>query len=78
MVKNSIVLNEAEVLIMGFSFKRELPDFRNTGVLNVFNELKDFSCNLSVFDPLVDKNKVFEAHKINIYNEIPKKNLTLF
>ena len=73
MVKNSIVLNSAEVLIMGFSFKENCPDFRNTGVLSVFNELRDFSCNLTVFDPLVDKNKVFEAHKINIYNEIPKK-----
>ena len=73
MVKNSIVLNSADVLIMGFSFKENCPDFRNTGVLSVFNELRDFSCNLTVFDPLVDKNKVFEAHKINIHNEIPKK-----
>ena len=78
MVKNSIVLNSADVLIMGFSFKENCPDFRNTGVLSVVNELRDFSCNLTVFDPLVDKNKVFEAHKINIYNEIPKKSLMLF
>lgn len=58
---------------MGFSFKENCPDFRNTGVINVFNELRDFSCKLTVFDPLVDKNKVFEAHKIKIYNQMPKK-----
>ena len=73
MVKNSIVINAAEVLIMGFSFKENCPDFRNTGVLNLFNELKDFSCNLTVFDPLVDKNRVFEVHKIEVHKEIPKK-----
>ena len=73
MVKNSIVINAAEVLIMGFSFKENCPDFRNTGVLNLFNELKDFSCNLTVFDPLVDKNRVFKAHKIKVHKEIPKK-----
>ena len=73
MVKNSIVINAAEVLIMGFSFKENCPDFRNTGVLNLFNELKDFSCNLTVFDPLVDNNRVFEVHKIEVHKEIPKK-----
>jgi len=73
MVKNSIVINAAEVLIMGFSFKENCPDFRNTGVLNLFNELKDFSCNLTVFDPLVDNNRVFKVHKIEVHKEIPKK-----
>ena len=58
---------------MGFSFKENCPDFRNTGVLNLFNELKDFSCNLTVFDPLVDENRVFKVHKIKVHKEIPKK-----
>ncbi len=73
MVKKSIVLNSAKILIMGYSFKENCPDFRNTGVLNLFNELNDFTSDITVYDPLVDKDKVFDAHKIKIHSEIPNK-----
>tara|TARA_B100000242_G_C43021522_1_gene475392 strand:- start:41 stop:1405 length:1365 start_codon:yes stop_codon:yes gene_type:complete len=71
MVKRDIVINSAKILILGFSFKQNCPDFRNTGVVNVINELKDFSCDVSIYDPLVDKDKVYEVHKIKILKQIP-------
>ncbi len=71
MVKNSIVINASKILIMGFSFKQNCPDFRNTGVIHVYNELKEFGCEVTVYDPLVDKQKVYEMHKIKIIDEIP-------
>tara|TARA_Y100000589_G_scaffold131074_1_gene124789 strand:+ start:5253 stop:6605 length:1353 start_codon:yes stop_codon:yes gene_type:complete len=71
MVKKSIVINASKILIMGFSFKQNCPDFRNTGVLNVYNELKEFGCEVTVYDPLVDKQKVYDTHKIKIIDEIP-------
>ena len=37
--------------------------------------LIDFGCEVSVYDPLVDKEKVSEIHNLNIIEEIPKKNL---
>ncbi len=73
MVKKSIIINTAKVLIMGFSFKKDCPDFRNTGVINVLNELKDFSCDVSVYDPWVDKEKVYDTYKLKILEEIPIK-----
>ena len=73
MVKRSIVINSSKILIMGFSFKKNCPDFRNSGVINVLNELEDFSCEVSLFDPLVDKNKVYEIHKIKVIDKIPNE-----
>ena len=58
---------------MGFAFKSNCPDFRNTGVIKVYDEFKDFGCEVSVYDPLVDKEKVSEIHNLNIIEEIPKK-----
>ena len=71
MVKKSIVINGSKILIMGFPFKQNCPDFRNTGVINVYNELKDFGCEVSVYDPFVDKQKVYEIHKMKMIDEIP-------
>ncbi len=73
MVKNDITINGSDILIMGFSFKNNCPDFRNTGVKKVFKELHDFGCNVSVFDPWVDKDKVYELEKIRVMDEIPDK-----
>ena len=71
MVKRSIVINSSEILIMGFSFKQNCHDFRNTGVINVINELKDFACDVTIYDPLVDKEKVREIHNLKVVHEIP-------
>ena len=73
MVKNSIVINSSKILIMGFAFKKDCPDFRNTGVIKVYNELIDFGCEVSVYDPLVDKEKVSEKYNLNIMEKIPEK-----
>ena len=73
LAKRSIVINGSKILIMGFAFKKNCPDFRNTGVIKVYDELKDFGCEVSVYDPLVDKEKVSEIHNLNLIEEIPKK-----
>ena len=72
MVKNAIVINSSKILIMGFAFKKNCPDIRNTGVINVHKELIDFGCEVSIYDPLVDKEKAAEIYNLNIIEEIPK------
>ena len=71
MVKNAIVINSSKILIMGFAFKKNCPDIRNTGVINVHKELIDFGCEVSIYDPLVDKEKAAEY-----YNRAVKNHLT--
>ena len=73
MVKKSIEIFRSNILIMGFAFKENCPDIRNTGVFNVYNELIDYECNIDIYDPIVDKKEVFQEYGIEIYDEIPQK-----
>lgn len=54
MIKKSIQIEGARVLILGLAFKENCPDLRNTRVIDIFKELKDFKCRVDVYDPLVD------------------------
>ena len=47
-------------LVMGFTFKEDCPDMRNTKVTDVIEELKQYSCNVDVYDPWV--NHEMEKH----------------
>ena len=73
MVKKSIDIFRSNILIMGFAFKENCPDIRNTGVFNVYNELIDYECNIDVYDPIVDKNEVFKEYGVEILDKIPEK-----
>ena len=55
MNKNQMEVIDARVLIMGLSFKENCPDIRNTRVKDILNELRDFSCNVDIYDPIVSQ-----------------------
>ena len=64
MTKKRIQIAEANILIMGLTFKENCPDHRNTRVVDLVKEFKSFSCNVDVYDPWVNKNQVAEDYKI--------------
>ena len=64
MTKKRIQIAEANILIMGFTFKENCPDYRNTRVVDLVKEFKSFSCNVDVYDPWVNKNQVAKEYKI--------------
>ena len=64
MTKKRIQIAEANILIMGLTFKENCPDHRNTRVVDLVKEFKSFSCNVDVYDPWVNKNQVAEEYKI--------------
>ncbi len=53
MTKKRIQVEGAKVLVMGLTFKENCPDLRNTRVVDVVAELKDYNCNVDVYDPWV-------------------------
>ena len=73
MIKNSIQIIKSEILILGFSFKENCPDFRNTKVIDIIRELKDYEINLTVVDPLVDSDKVFKEYGLKVLSSVPEK-----
>jgi UDP-N-acetyl-D-galactosamine dehydrogenase len=54
---------------MGLTFKENCPDYRNTRVIDLVKEFKSFSCNVDVYDPLVNKKGVADEYKIHPINE---------
>ena len=69
MTKKRIQIAEANILIMGLTFKENCPDHRNTRVVDLVKEFKSFSCNVDVYDPWVNKNQVAEDYKIEPINK---------
>ena len=55
---------EANILIMGLTFKENCPDIRNTRVADLVAEFKNLSCNVDVYDPLVNKEEAFNEYNI--------------
>lgn len=54
MIKKRIHVEGAKVLVMGLTFKENCPDMRNTRVLDILNELKEFDISVDVYDPWVE------------------------
>lgn len=66
-VKNS------EALILGVTFKENCPDVRNTKVIDIYNELKDYGINVDIFDPLADIIEVEKEYGVAIVNKLEEK-----
>ena len=64
MLKKRIHIAEANVLIMGLTFKENCPDLRNTRVIDMVDELNQYGANIDVYDPWVDKAEA--EHEYNI------------
>ena len=64
MIRNGVIISNAKVLILGLTFKENCPDIRNSRVIDVINELKDFGCKVDVYDPWVDEDEVKHEYSI--------------
>jgi UDP-N-acetyl-D-glucosamine/UDP-N-acetyl-D-galactosamine dehydrogenase len=67
MRKNLKVLN-SKVLILGFTFKEDCPDVRNTRVIDIYDELKSFDMEVDIYDPWADVLEVKEEYGIEIFS----------
>ena len=66
MIKKRIQVANANVLIMGFAFKENCPDLRNTRVVDLVTEFEGLKCNVDVYDPWVDKGKASHEYGITL------------
>ena len=72
LAKKNIQLNDARVLILGLSFKENCPDLRNTRVIDIIHELREFGLNVDVHDPWVLKDEAQEEHGISLVDDISR------
>lgn len=60
------VVKNSHVLIMGLTFKENCPDLRNSKVEDIIKELKEYSVNISVTDPLANKVEAIKEYGVNL------------
>lgn len=71
MIKNGIRIVGSKVLVLGFTFKENCPDTRNTKVVDVIDELKDFGVCVDVYDPHAIREEVKEEFNQDLLEELP-------
>ena len=64
LIKAEKLIKNSDILILGFAFKENCPDTRNTRVVDIVRELKDFGANIDIFDPWVDSTKLLDHNLI--------------
>jgi UDP-N-acetyl-D-glucosamine/UDP-N-acetyl-D-galactosamine dehydrogenase len=69
MIRKRIQVVDANILIMGLSFKENCPDIRNSRVIDLVAEFENFNCNTDVYDPWVDKSEAKEEYGIELINQ---------
>ena len=69
MKAKGIQVKDSRVLLVGFTFKADCNDTRNTKVYDIYNEISDFTANIDVFDPNVEPDKVMKSHAIKVISD---------
>ncbi len=70
MIKDDKKLKNANVLVMGATFKENCPDMRNSKVLDIIKELEEYECKVDVYDYWVDRSDRETKH-LNFLDELP-------
>ena len=58
MLQNDIKVKGAKIMVLGITFKENCPDVRNTKVVDVIKNLKEYGVNITIYDPLADPAEV--------------------
>jgi UDP-N-acetyl-D-galactosamine dehydrogenase len=69
MIKKGHKIEGAKALVLGITFKENCPDIRNSRVIDVINELKDFGIDIDVYDPWADPQEVQREYGIDLIQD---------
>ncbi|MBR1963622.1 MAG: nucleotide sugar dehydrogenase [Muribaculaceae bacterium] len=70
MIKKNVKVNGGKIAIFGFTFKENCPDVRNTKVVDIYNALKEYNVDLTVYDPWANAAVAKHEYGLEVVNEI--------
>lgn len=73
MIKKQKTIDYSNALILGVTFKENCPDVRNTKVVDVYKELKEYGVDVDIYDPWANPDEVMHEYGVNILNVSPDK-----
>ena len=71
MLQHDIKVNQANILLLGITFKENCPDVRNTKVVDVVTHLKEYGASITIYDPWANPEEVHEEYGIHTINKLP-------
>ncbi len=71
LVQRHKAVQGAKILILGFAFKENCEDFRNSRVADMFREFKEFGAEVTIVDPLVEGKEVMKNYHISVLQNLP-------
>jgi UDP-N-acetyl-D-galactosamine dehydrogenase len=73
MIKQGLLVKGARILVLGITFKENCPDVRNTKVIDVIKELKEYETIVTVYDPWANPGEVKREYGLDILSEMPEE-----
>ncbi len=74
MIQKGINIKDSKVLILGITFKENCPDLRNSRVIDIIEELKDYGCNIDISDYWADETDVMNQYGFELHNDVDINN----
>lgn len=71
MIKQGIQIKGSNILVLGITFKENCPDVRNTKVVDVIRELKEYGTNITIYDPWANPEEVEHEYGLDIETKLP-------
>ena len=78
MISYHLDMNKAKILIMGITFKENVPDLRNSKVIDVVKELQTYDIPVDVYDPHADIKLLQEKYEIDCYNDMQHRGVSTY
>ncbi len=72
MLKKGIQVLNSNILVLGFTFKENCPDVRNTKVVDIITALKEYNINVTIYDPWANPAIAMREYGVDIINELPQ------
>jgi UDP-N-acetyl-D-glucosamine/UDP-N-acetyl-D-galactosamine dehydrogenase len=69
LIKRGVAVSKSKVLVLGITFKENCPDIRNSKVIDIINELKDFGVTVTVSDPWANPTDVENEYQLLLEND---------
>src|SRR5690606_15361563 len=70
MIGKDLSIKGSKALILGVTFKENCPDVRNTKVVDVYRELKEYGVNVDIYDPWADTDEVLQEYGVTCLSEL--------
>ena len=72
MLKKGIAVLGSNILLLGFTFKENCPDVRNTKVIDIIKTLKEYNVNVTIYDPWANPAIAEHEYGVEVLNELPQ------